>query len=368
MAIAPAILASGCGPDLLYLPSLFFGQADVLLRSVPVERAIASGNLTDEQVSKLRLIQDARTFARDRMGLQIGDSFTTFYDTGDSARAYNVSASKMDTFEPVTWSFPFVGAVPYLGFFNEDQARREADKLERTGFDIYMYPIDAYSTLNFLPDPVRSTLLRRGEFSLIDTIIHELLHNTIWRAGDVNFNESLATFVGRAGAEQFLIDNFPDQPETIESARRRYEDIDRYNAFIFDLYNELALFYASDLSSEDKIAGREGIFAEGRQRFDEQILPLMNTPERYEWVQNLPANNAWMLGNYRYNLDLDLFARVHEATGRNWTQSMSVFQSSADAADPIAFLQEWLNESEALTEADTSEITDENGSSQNAGG
>ncbi|MEE9293940.1 MAG: aminopeptidase [Phycisphaerae bacterium] len=331
-----------CGPDPSYLPSLAAGQLELLAGSVPIDDAISSGDLSDEQVAKLRLIQDVRRYARDTMQLNAGDSFTLFYDNRDATRSYNVSASRKDRFEPVTWTFPIVGTVPYLGFFDRQQADRQAESLGDDGFDVYMYEVDAYSTLGYLPNPVQAAMLRRGDISIVNTVIHELLHGTIWRPGDVTFNESLATFFGRTGALHYLRARFDDAPELIEAATTRSDDTDRYNAFILELYEELDTFYSSDLTSVEKIAGRELIYQAGRDRFVAEVQPLMHMSQNYDWVADLPANNAWMLGNYRYNLDLDLFQRVYDATGRDWRASLDVFRNAASADDPKAHMRDWL--------------------------
>jgi starch phosphorylase len=54
----------------------------------------------------------------------------------------------------------------------------------------------------------------------------------------------------------------------------------------------------------------------------------MNRPENFEWVTRLQTNNAWLLANVRYNSDLDVFARVHQALGGDWAASLDVFQAA----------------------------------------
>jgi hypothetical protein len=70
----------------------------------------------------------------------------------------------------------------------------------------------------------------------------------------------------------------------------------------------------------------------------------MNDPDRYAWVADMPTNNAWMLSNYRYNLDLDLFADVLAANGRDWRASIAVFREAARSNDVKAYLREWLEQ------------------------
>jgi predicted aminopeptidase len=186
-------------------------------------------------------------------------------------------------------------------------------------------------------------MLRQDDLTLIDTVFHELLHSTVWHETNTTFNESLATYVGRAATLDFLEDTFPDEPERVQEAVERYADIDLYNAFISRLYDELEAFYASDLTPQEKVSGREAVYQAGRDRFVEEVQPLLHDPDRYAWAPNLPTNNAWMLSNRRYNHDLDLFDRVHDANGRDWSVSLDVFNDAAQAADPNEYLRNWLD-------------------------
>jgi predicted aminopeptidase len=332
----------GCGVDWAYLIPAAAGQLGLLRHSVPVSQAIENGELTEEQVAKLELIRDARIYARDVIGLNVEDNYTTFYDSGGLPVAHNVSASRKDAFKPKLWKFPIVGTVPYLGYFDLARAEAKVRKLRAQDFDVFMYEIDAYSGLGYFPNPILSPMLERSEVNLANTVIHELLHSTIWRVNDTTFNESLATFFGRAGAIQYFTDRHADKPELILEAVAVFEDTDRYSEFALSLFNDLDAFYSSDLSSEAKISGREAIYQAGRDRFAIEVQPLMNRPERYNWVADLPTNNAYMLGVRRYNLDLDVFEQVFAATGEDWAASLGVFQAAADASDSYAYLQTWL--------------------------
>ncbi|NOT01147.1 MAG: hypothetical protein HOP29_11020 [Phycisphaerales bacterium] len=340
-ALACFGLTNGCGPDLLYLPSLIAGQLQAIAGSVPVEKALEGGNLDADQQAKLRLIQDARIYAIETMGLRNSRSFTLFLDLGDSTRVYNVSASEPDSLSEQTWSFPFVGTVPYLGFFDRELAERFRDRLTGEGLDVLMYEVDAYSLRDLLPNPIRSGMLRRDDLTVIETVIHELLHDTVFRSGDTDFNESLATFVARAGTVEYLRDRAFDE-NIIADAAERFDDTDAYNAFMFRLFADLQDYYATDIGREAKIAGREAVFQAGRDRFLHDVHPTLHHPESYEWVQRMPTNNAWMLANYRYNLDLGLFGEVYAATGFNWANTLDVFRSAAAAPEPKAFLSDWL--------------------------
>ena len=112
LAALIAILAAtgGCGMDVEYLVPQVIGQADILLGAVPIQKVIESGTLSEEEHGKLLMLLDARRFARDVMGLDTEDSYTSFYDTGDGPVAYNVSACA----NPQIWIHTRAGLKPRL--------------------------------------------------------------------------------------------------------------------------------------------------------------------------------------------------------------------------------------------------------------
>jgi predicted aminopeptidase len=334
--------ALGCGLDVPYLLPQISGQYDILVNSVSIEKALQNGDLTEEQAERMELLLDARSFARDTIGLETEDAYKLYFDTGDGPVAYNVSACVKHAFVPKTWTFPLVGTVPYLGYFNWPQAAQKVNELTAQGYDVLHYEVDAYSTLTFLPDPVFSGMLDRNPLSIVDTVCHELTHRTVWHPGNTTFNESLATWVGQTGAVQFFQERYPDQPETAQTAVDWYADMARYNEFIFSLYEDLQAFYEQDIPWQEKLAGREAVYQAARDRFVREILPQMNLPDSFTGVADLPTNNAWILANVRYNQNLDLFESVHEATGRNWPDTLDVFRAAANAGYPYDYIRGWL--------------------------
>lgn len=333
---------AGC-EGVTYVLHLADGQLQVQGNVQSIAAVLASGRLSETDSAKLELIVAAREHAVGAMGLNAGDSYTQFYDTGGDPLAFNLTAARRDALEPVIWTFPVVGKVPYVAFFDEAYLRDYQQRLEDAGYDTLTYELDAYSTLGVFADPVRSTMLRRSELSLAETVIHELLHNTVWRAGDSTFNESMATFVGRQGAIEFLRLYYGDASEWPAIAEAYYADLDVVNVFLLEFYAELSEFYAQAISLEDKIAGREAVFQAARDRFVAQVQPTLHYPDVFASYATLPTNNAWVLANYRYNLELDVFANVYALTGQNWPATLDVYRAAAAAdGDPFEYLRQWV--------------------------
>lgn len=343
LVLASALMA-GCD-GLPYVLHVAQGHFAVQGNVEPIDDVLASGRLSEQDEFKLRLIVKARDYAADTIGLNAGSSYTTFYDTAGDPLAFNLSGARRAALVPKTWGFPIIGEVPYLAFFDEGYLRAIEAQLIADGYDTQTYELDAYSTLGVFEDPVRSTMLRRGPLSLVETIIHELLHNTVWRPNATVFNESLATFVGRRGAVDFLRAEFGDDSGWPEIAAAYYADIDAVNVFLRQMYAELVAHYAQPISSAEKIAGREAIYQAARERFVADVLPTLNYPDSFGGYADLPTNNAWMLSHYRYNLDLDLMESVHSATGENWAATLDVFRAAAAApGNQFDYLRGWLVE------------------------
>src|SRR5262249_54103375 len=152
---------------------------------------------------KLRLVLEARQFAAESIGLRAKESFTTYSALDRDTLVLVLSGAYRDRLVPKTWWFPIVGSVPYKGFFDFNAARAAAKALGAEGFDVYLRPSAAFSTLGWFNDPLLSTSLRADSIDLVDTVIHELTHNTFYASDQAVFNESFANFVGARGSAWF---------------------------------------------------------------------------------------------------------------------------------------------------------------------
>jgi len=335
---------SGCQIPLGYAMSALTGEVQLLARTIPIEQALNHPALTEEQKEKLAYIIKARDYAEQVIGLNVGGSYHNFAFIGEGPLAWNLSASRKDALEPYYWFVPIVGPTPYFGFFVFDQALQERDRLVGLGYDTLIYEIDAYSTLGLLPDPIASSLLDRNLVSLMDTVFHELLHNTIFTADDSGYNESLATFVGRTGAVEFIQLEFGKDSELAQQAWEQFEDEDRFNTYMHEVIQEATTLYNKDLTYEEKLEAREDLFEQVKQRFVDQVQPLMNNPENYDYFADLNINNAFLLVNQRYTSNLDVFEAIFEMTGRSWPAALNLFAQAAAADNAIEYLKALLAE------------------------
>ena len=320
---------SGC-----YILRQGCGQLDVLLHRRNVDRVLA-GSAKEEEKRKILLVLEAKAFGERSLALRPTNNYTTFFDTRGKPVSWAVTASRKDRFDPYTWWFPIVGTIPYKGFFDKEDAFEEARELEAKGYDVSVGVVGGYSTLGWFSDPIFSSMLEQSEEELVELILHELTHSTVYAKGHGDFNESLATFVGREGAIEFVRRRWGERAEIYRRTLDRFADEDRIDGFMQELFRELDAFYRT--RPADVVTGREAIWERARERFREEVQRLLKV-EKYDWILKVKINNAMILSRRRYGRT-DLFRNHFEAAGRDWRRFFERMRAIADAPDPMKALE-----------------------------
>jgi len=190
---------SGC-----YYTQAVRGQLDVMRKREPISDVIVDVETSSELANRLRLVEEARAFSVSELGLPDNDSYRSYADVERDYVVWNVFAAPEFELEAKQWCFPVVGCVSYRGYFSDQAAHREAERLENKGFDVSVGGIAAYSTLGKFDDPVLNTMMRWEDVDLVATMFHELAHQLLYVKGDSAFNESFATAVEEFGIERWL--------------------------------------------------------------------------------------------------------------------------------------------------------------------
>ncbi len=186
------------------------GQLKIIREAKPVEAFLDDPVFPDSLKSRLKLIQSARRFAIDSLGLHDTENYTTLYDQKGEEIMWVVIACEPFKLNEKRWDFPVIGSVPYKGFFDREKAMNLRESLEKEGWDVGIRNPDGWSTLGWFTDPILSGMLSRSEGDLASLIIHEMVHATIYVKDSSDFNENLASFIGDRGAEIFLLRTFGD--------------------------------------------------------------------------------------------------------------------------------------------------------------
>jgi predicted aminopeptidase len=340
--------SSGCSPG--YVMRAAYEQSKILLARRPIEEVIKDPATARDESHKLALVLEARSFASE-IGLDPGGSFTQYADIGKDTLAWVVMGSRKDAFILYTWWFPIVGTVPYKGFFDLPGARQQAEKLEAEGYETSVRGTEAFSTLGWFNDPVMSTTLKNSPTRIVNTVIHESVHSTVWIPDHVSFNESLANFVGTRAAISFFKkrlaaggtadNNTTDATTAVSQAEDDYRFSMEFADSVSNAFKQLsALYQRQDITSEQKIRERQGLF-------DGAMGPFRSRYPKVSVLRQL--NNADLLQSTIYMTDLRLFERLYEECNESWPEFLNriveIKSSLAQGAyrDPFEALRSMLH-------------------------
>jgi len=304
-----------------------------LNRAVPLERA------GDEQF--VRLVNDIRKFAAEELGLEMSKNYTRYVELDRNYLAAVVSACARDSFRRHEWSYPIVGRMPYKGFFDIQDARRELEKLEKKDLDVWIRGVDAFSTLGWFTDPLYSYMRNYSPARLADLIIHESLHATVFIKGRVQFNEELAEFVGTQGARLYVQTRYGEDSEQYREIFSSEEDSQNYVAFIQELAGELEAVYSSGISREEKLAEKERIIADAQERFDREYESRFSN-DNYRGFSKMSINNAYIELFRLYHAQDNFFADLYERSGSDLPSFIAAAKTIRARGDPRTQLENAL--------------------------
>ncbi len=303
---------NSCSP--IYVIRAAYEESKILLASRDIKAVLQNRNTTEQERHKLTLVLAARDFAKS-LGLNPKKSFTKYTRIEGDVLSWVVVAARKDSFELHSWWFPIVGSVPYKGFFDKEDALTEQRRLEKLGYESSVRGAEAFSTLGWFNDPVLSTTLKHDDLRIVNTVIHESVHSTVWIPDHVDFNESLANFVGFEGAKKFYqqkSDNCTacEEDHTLAQLAVKSAEREIWIADLIDkLYRDLDTLYKSNKSAEEKITGRVSIYA----------------PYREELFAKFPGiklldklNNAEIMQLKLYLTNLKDFGHLFTSCGQDW--------------------------------------------------
>ena len=300
-----------------YLLRAGWEEALILKARQPIVELVQDSTLPAASTQKLRVVLAARAFAADSLALRARESFTTFTQLKSDTLVLVLSGAYPDELRQKTWWFPIVGSVPYKGYFDVDQAKRAADALRRDGFDTYLRPASAFSTLGWFNDPLLSTTLRSDSIDLVNTVIHELTHNTYYAPGGATFNESFANFVGARGSAAFF--RARGSVKAADEADARWSDEKLMAAFWASLYRTVDSAFTAHPGPENRarrIAVRDTIYREARETLVHVLGPRLRVigPRALERMR---IDNSAVMARRVYLTDIDLFDQIWVKERRN---------------------------------------------------
>lgn len=322
-------ILTACNP--FYVGRLGWEQARILASREPLHQVLTDPATDEVTRGKLSLVVEARSFAIDSLGFRnAGDAYTTLARLPSDTLALVLSAAYRDRLAFHTWWFPIAGRVPYRAYFSEQGALEARAELEEQGMDTYLRPTAAFSTLGWFADPVYSTVLRRDEVGVVETVLHELAHNHLFIPGQGRFNESWANFAGHASAIEFFCRRRGGGPDTVKCrrARDRWKDARLVSGYLMELEGDIRAVYAEGVpAGPDQLKRRDERYARALEEFRTQVRPRLRATS-YDFLAQEELNNATLLSRTLYFHRLDDFQRL-------WTE---------DWAGNLAGLLAWIRD------------------------
>lgn len=314
-------MLSGC-----YLTSQGVGLLGYYGKAKPIDQVLKQ-DLSPETRAFLHEVLDIRRFAIETLGLKENKNYSVYAEIDRDFLAYVVSATAQDSFDHYYWGFPFVGDMPYKGFFKLEDAQKEAEKMKAGDYDVWIRKVDAFSTLGILTDPLFSYMQDYSPYRLANLLIHEQTHATIWVKNQTSFNEQLATFVGDLGARLYILERFGEESQEFLSIDQDEQDRDTFRQKIFTLKDSLTELYSDPPENlSDLLKQKEQIYEQFKavwaSEYDRDFIT-----DNYRNLDQIHMNNAFLNLYSLYMADFTPYQQVYENVNENLVSFIQVLST-----------------------------------------
>ena len=277
---------------------------------------------------RLAWIHEVRAFAS-RLGLEVDEQYTSYVEWPGDRVVTTVVATPPGSLEPRPFWFPIVGSVPYKGYFDPERAHGEAERLRADGFDVCEVPVRAYSTLGWFEDPITGPMLRGSDGSLVETLVHELVHATVYLPSEADFNEGVASFIGEEGSVRFFAET--RGAEAAARERARVSDGRRVAAAVLAFRREVEALYANEAAEGGDAARRAA--AEARARASIAALPLV-TRDPAQLASQIRLSDACLALTRTYAADVDGYLATLASLGGDLPAFVARLRETAELEHP----------------------------------
>lgn len=302
------MLLFNTGCQIPYIIESAWTHLKIMSSKQDIQKTLQNPDLPEEWREKLNLTLEIRPYI-ESLGLKITKNYRSFVDLKRPYVSHLLIVAPEYSLKPKKWWFPIVGSFPYKGFHNPDKALKAAEYYNKRKMDTYIRGVTAYSTLGWFTDPILSTMMRYPEEELVETIIHESVHATIFVKDSVDFNEQLAVFVAKKATLNYYKEKSPKMYQKIIKDQKN-EDL--FTDFLMASYKKIKTFYKdkNNHTPEKKQQLFEDIKNDYRNEYSRQI-----TDRRYDAFLERDLNNAFFAANKTYHMNQMKFEKVFEAEG-----------------------------------------------------
>jgi predicted aminopeptidase len=307
-----ALLLGGCGSVGYYAQSAR-GQLALMGGAAPIEELLRSPDTPPQLAERLRLVQQLRDFASERLALPDNGSYRSYADIGRRAVVWSVMAAPRYSVEPKRWCYPLLGCLVYRGYFSRDAALAEGARLRALQMDVAVLPVPAYSTLGWFEDPLPSSVIHWPEPELAGLMFHELAHQRLYVADDTAFNEAYASAVAKLGIRQWL----DEKSEPYASWEAREARGAAVAQLLLQTRKRLAAAFAQAADDAEREQRKQAIYRELVASY-EHLSAGWPEPRPYgHWFADGQINNAHLVQVATYDQWVPAFERLWMEQGQD---------------------------------------------------
>ncbi len=305
-AIAVLGSMSGCS-TMHFFYQAGLGQLELVNKARPIPEVLKDERVPLRTRKLLGEVTEIKKFG-EAHGLKATPNYREYVALDRQAAVWVLSASDALAFKAKEWRFPIVGSFPYLGWFNQTDAINYAKSVKTDGLDVDVRGAGAYSTLGWFRDAVLSTMIPLGDQALgalVNVVLHESVHATLYIKNQSYFNESLANFVANQMTAVYLRERLGAQAPELIAFKKGEAESERRVLKFHETYLKLDALYRTPAAQKSDEQKREEKM---------QILAAFKT----DLGIKREINNATLIQFRTYNVGMKGFEALYSKCAQDW--------------------------------------------------
>jgi predicted aminopeptidase len=176
-------------------------------------------------------------------------------------------------------------------------------------------------------------MLRGSEGQTVETIFHELVHATVYAKDHIDFNETVASFIGQEASVRFYADT--EGATAAETRRTAVDDSRALSTVLTRLRDRVEVLYQETEPGVEQKRRREALEIAAR----EELAGLaLHGRDGTALAQTLRLNDACVALSETYGAGIERYAAKLAALGEDLPEFIARLRAAADAPDPAEAL------------------------------